>query len=476
MLPENTPKEAFIDGRWALAPKTFTLRRPDTGAPLAEVADVDAETARKALEAQIEADAHWRKQTPAARGAVLRRWYELILEHAEPLARIMALEMGKPIREGRKEVAYAAGFVEWYAEEAKRIYGTTIPSPDPAKRLMVIKAPVGPVYAITPWNFPAAMVTRKAAPALAAGCTVTLKPAEESPLTALYLARLWQEAGGPPATLQVLPTTDPVGVSRVFLEDPRIRKLTFTGSTAVGQQLYAQAAKTMKRIALELGGHAPFIAFEDADLEKAVAAAITAKFRNGGQSCVAANRIYVHRAIHDRFAEAFAEAVGRLRVGDPLDEATEIGPLVNAAAAAKVEAHLSDALARGARLLGGGKRRGTFVEPAVLARVPLSAKILEEETFGPVAPILSFEREEEALAMANASPYGLAAYLWTRDLGRAWRMSEGLEFGIVGVNDGLPSTPVAPFGGMKLSGIGREGGKWGLDAFLEIKYVSVVIT
>ncbi len=475
MSQMEAPTQAFIAGSWSETGKTFEVRTPIDRRVIARVTDCGPEEAQRAADAAVEAFAAWKRATAYERAAVLRRWYELMMQHAEPLARTMTLEMGKPLREARAEVRYAAGFVEWYAEEAKRVYGEVVPSQFPHKRLLALKQPVGPVFAITPWNFPAAMITRKAAPALAAGCTVILKPAEQSPLTALYLAKLWEEAGGPPSTLQVLPAQDPVPLSEVLVFDERIRKLTFTGSTEVGKLLYEKAARTMKRVSLELGGHAPFLIFEDADIEKAVEQAMIAKFRNIGQSCVAANRLYVHARIKDAFAEAYASRVRQMKVGNPLEEETEVGPLVDERALEKVRAHVEDARQRGARVVVGGQAEGLTFHPTVLVDVTPEARILQEETFGPVAPILAFEDEAEAIQYANRAPYGLAAYVWTRDLSRAWRVAEALEYGIVGVNDGVPSTPQAPFGGMKYSGVGREGGKWGLEEFLEVKYVSMAL-
>jgi succinate-semialdehyde dehydrogenase/glutarate-semialdehyde dehydrogenase len=472
-LENEVPREALIGGAWRPLARRFPVVSPATGEVVAEVADCGESEAREALEEAVAAFPGWSRATAYERAKVLRRWYELILEHQEPLARLMALEMGKPLKEGRGEVAYAAGFVEWYAEEAKRIYGETVPSQFPHKRILVRYEPVGPVYGITPWNFPAAMVTRKVAPALAAGCTFVLKPAEESPLTALYLARLFLEAGGPPGVLQVLPTSRPAEVSRPFLEDERVRKLTFTGSTEVGVRLYEQAARTLKRVSLELGGGAPVLVFADADLEKAVEETLRAKFRNAGESCVAANRIFVEAPVAEAFAEAYARRASALRVGDPLSEETDIGPLVNEAALRKVWAHVEDALSRGARLVAGGEAKGLFFVPTVLLDVKPESLLFREETFGPVAPLTVFREEAEAVRWANGFPVGLAAYVFTRDLSRAFRVAEALEYGIVGVNDGVPSTPQAPFGGRKRSGLGREGGKWGLEEYLEVKYVSL---
>ena len=456
--------------------RTFDVVNPATGTVLERVIDATAADASLAIDRSVEAFATWRRTTPFERADVLRRWRDLMLREERSLARLMTQEMGKPIVESRGEVRYAAGFVEWFAEEGKRAYGDIVPSHAANKRLLVMRQPVGSVYAVTPWNFPAAMVTRKVAPALAAGCTVVLKPAEQSPLTALRLEHLWHDAGGPPHAFQVLTTNDPAGVSDVFFADARVRKLTFTGSTEVGKTLYAQAARTMKRVSLELGGHAPFLIFDDADVPAAVGQVMASKFRNAGQTCVCANRIYVHERIAGPFADQLSAAVRALRLGDPLDEATHVGPLVDRAGLDKVVAHVDDAVARGATVrVGGQVREGLYFEPTVLTGVLPGMRILEEETFGPVAPIVTFSSEAEAVREANATPYGLAAYLWTRDLGRAFRVAEALDYGIVGVNDGMPSTPHAPFGGVKDSGIGREGGRWGLDEYLDVKFVSIVL-
>lgn len=455
---------------------TFAVMNPATGSEVDTVRDATPSDARVAIDRAVDAFAAWRARTAFERAQVLQTWRGLMIRDEESIARLMTQEMGKPIAEARGEVRYAAGFVEWFAEEGKRAYGEIIPSHVPGKRLLAMRQPVGPVYAVTPWNFPAAMVTRKVAPALAAGCTVVLKPAEQSPLTALVLEALWAEAGGPPHAFQVLTTADPAGLSEVFFADPRIRKLTFTGSTEVGKRLYAEAARTMKRVSLELGGHAPFLVFEDADVSDAVQQVMASKFRNAGQTCVCANRIYVHASIHDEFSARLSDAVRALRVGDPLGDDTQVGPLVDRAGLDKVKAHVADAVSKGARaLVGGDARGGLYFDPTVLVDVAPGMRILDEETFGPVAPIVRFHDEDEAVAAANATPFGLAAYLWTRDLGRAFRVAEALDYGIVGVNDGLPSTPHAPFGGVKDSGIGREGGKWGLDEYLDVKYVSIAL-
>lgn len=454
--------------------RTFPIRHPATGAVIAHCPEMGAPEARQAADLAVEAFSRWKQSTAYERAALMRRWQALITRDETLIAGLMSLEMGKPITEARGEVRYALSFIEWYGEEAKRIYGEWIPSQFAHKRLWVIKQPVGPVMAITPWNFPAAMVTRKAAPALAAGCTFILKPAEQAPLTAVYLAQLWREAGGEPGVFQVLPTLDPLPVTDVLLEDDRIRKLSFTGSTEVGKRLYERSSHTLKRLSLELGGHAPILIFEDADLDAAVQGTAASKFRNAGQTCVCANRIYVQARIYETFAQKFGEVVRSLRVGDPLDENTQIGPLVDAPGLAKVEAHVSDALAGGAfAQVGGRVREGLFYEPTVLTGVRAGMRILEEETFGPVAPLIVFQEEAEVIAQANNVPYGLAAYLYTRDLNRAVRVSEALEYGIIGLNDGLPSTAQAPFGGVKHSGIGREGGVQGIEEYLTVKYISV---
>jgi len=463
----------YLTDAWHDALATFELRGP-SGDAVGLVADCGPDEARAAVDAAWSAFEGWRATTAFERADVLRRWHDLILEQQERLARLMTREMGKPIREARGEIAYAAGFVRWYAEQAPRAYGEVFPTAAAHKRGLALRQPVGPVYAVTPWNFPAAMVTRKAAPALAAGCTVVLKPAEQTPMSALALAELWQQAGGPAGTLQVLPASDPVPLSEVLMADPRIRKVAFTGSTEVGRILYRQSAETIKKISLELGGHAPFLVFADADLDQAVRETIACKFRNAGQTCVCTNRIYVQAEIADAFVERYVAAARDLVVGDPEDDATDVGPLVDAQGLAKVEEHVADARARGAEVrLGGKATTGLYYLPTVLTGVTPEMTLMREETFGPVAPILTFESEDEAVRMANDTPYGLAAYLYTSDLGRAWRIAEALEYGIVGVNDGVPSAPYAPFGGVKQSGLGREGGPWGLDEFLEVKYVSL---
>jgi succinate-semialdehyde dehydrogenase / glutarate-semialdehyde dehydrogenase len=466
----------YLTDTWREAARTYGIVEPASGDALGVAADTDADAARAAIDVAWRAFEHWRAVGPFDRSATLRRWHGLIVAHADELAEMMTREMGKPVKEARGEALYAAGFVEWYAEEAKRAYGAWVPSHVAHKRILTMRQPVGPTFAVTPWNFPAAMLARKAAPALAAGCTMIVKPAEQTPFTALRLAELWLEAGGPDGTLQVLPTSDPVPVTEVMMADPRIRKVTFTGSTEVGRILYRQSAQTIKKLSLELGGHAPYLVFDDADLTSAVREVLACKFRNAGQTCVCTNRIYVQDGIHDAFVDAFADAVRGLTVGDPLAAGTDVGPLVDAQGLAKVEAHVADAVARGATVVTGGARgTGLYYEPTLLIGIEPGMKLLEEETFGPVAPILRFATEAEAIERANATPYGLAAYLYTRDLARALRVSEALEYGIVGVNDGVPAVPYAPFGGVKQSGIGREGGPWGLEEYLETKFVSLGI-
>ena len=455
---------------------TFDIINPATSAVLDRASDAGPDEARQAVEQSVAAFAGWKAKTAFERSEILRKWRDAIVKDEDAIARLMTQEMGKPITESRGEVRYAAGFVEWYAEEAKRGYGEIVPSHAAHKRLLVTRQPVGPVYAVTPWNFPAAMVTRKVAPALAAGCTVVLKPAEQAPLTAIRLGELWVQAGGPASVFQVLTTSDPGAVSEVFFADARVRKLTFTGSTEVGIKLYEKAARTVKRVSLELGGHAPFIVFDDADLPQAIQQVMASKFRNTGQTCVCANRIYVHEKIRDAFATQLTEAVRALRVGDPMDTATQIGPLVDRQGFEKVAAHVDDAIGKGAQaLVGGKKREGLYFDPTVLVDVDRGMRILEEETFGPIAPVVTFTDEAEVVRAANATPFGLAAYICTRDLGRAFRVAEALAYGIVGVNDGLPAAPHAPFGGVKFSGIGREGGPWGMEEYLDVKYVSMVL-
>jgi len=460
---------------WKSAGKTFPVFAPATGEVMGEVPDCGPAEAQAAADAAVAEFDRWGRRTPFERAAVMRRWHELIAEHREDLAQLIAVEVGKPIGQARGEVDYANSFIGFNAEEAVRCAGELLASPDADRRLMVRYRPVGPVLGITPWNFPAAMVTRSVAPALAAGCPIVLKPAEQSPLTAVVLAQLWEQAGGPAEAFQVLTCATPQEPSDVLLRDPRIRKITFTGSQAVGVHLYRRAADTMKAISMELGGHAPFLVFEDAEIPLAVDEAIKSKFRYGGQTCVCANRLYVHESVAEEFTEAFVERVRALRVGDPLDEATDIGPLIDQQGHAKVVRHVTDAAEKGARTLVGGRTgSGLYFEPTVLSRVTDEMVVTKEETFGPVAPIQTFRTEAEAVARANGSRYGLASYFWTRDVGRVFRLADQLEAGIIGANDGVPGGAAhVPFGGVKESGVGRAGGRWGLMEFLEPVYLAL---
>jgi succinate-semialdehyde dehydrogenase / glutarate-semialdehyde dehydrogenase len=475
---QTVARQALLAGGWQTLEKTFPVINPFDGSTVAEIADCGVTEAKEALEAAVKSFSSFKNTTGFERSIIMQKWAALIRANAEEIARAMTLEMGKPMLESRGESIYSATAIEWYAAEAERIAGEIIPSRFAQKRAFTRPEPVGVVYAVTPWNFPAAMIARKVAPALAAGCVVILKPAEQSPLTALLLAKLWLEAGAPVDTFQVLPCADPIEVSRVFMSDARVRKITFTGSTEVGKLLYAQAAPTLKRMSLELGGHAPFIVFDDADVVAAALTVSNSKFRNAGQQCVASNRVYVHENLTSSFEDAFAAQAKGFKLGNPLDADTTIGPLVDKATLEKVQAHVNDAVAKGAKIVTGGHATGgLFFEPTILSGVNTTMRILEEETFGPVAPLVPFSSETDAVTWANNTEYGLAAYIWTRDIGRAYRVAEALEYGIVGVNDGVPSAmaPQAPFGGMKNSGFGREGGRWGLEAFLELKYISITL-
>ena len=468
-------QEGYIDGVWIEADSGATLEvtNPASGELLGAVPGMGAAETGRAVAAAERAFHDWRWRTATERADLLRQWFARIMDHREDLARLMTAEQGKPLDESLGEIIYAASFIEWFAEEGKRVYGDTIPAPQRDNRIVVIKAPVGVCAAITPWNFPAAMITRKAAAALAAGCTMVIKPASATPFSALALALLAERAGMPAGVLNVV-TGAAREIGGELTGNPRVRKLSFTGSTATGKQLMAQCAATVKRVSLELGGNAPFIVFDDADLEAAVQGAIICKYRNTGQTCVCANRFLVQAGIYDAFADALAKAASRLHVGEGLTERTDQGPLIDAAALHKVESLVRDALAKGAQVVTGGQRHargGTFFEPTVLTGATTAMDLAREEIFGPVAPLFKFESEAQVLELANATEYGLAAYFYTRDNARIWRLSEGLEYGILGINTGIISTAVAPFGGMKQSGIGREGSKYGLDEYLEMKYL-----
>ncbi|SFA55522.1 NAD-dependent succinate-semialdehyde dehydrogenase [Metapseudomonas otitidis] len=477
MNPTASPlfrQQAYIDGQWldAADGARQDIFNPATGACIGQVPNLGAAEARQAIAAAERAWPAWRALTAKERSARLKRWHALMIEHTETLAQILTLEQGKPLAEARGEIVYAASFIEWFAEEAKRIYGDTIPSHKGDARIVVTKEPIGVVAAITPWNFPAAMITRKAGPALAAGCPCIVKPAPETPFSALALAALAEQAGIPAGVFNVI-TGDAVAIGGELTASPAVRKLSFTGSTAIGKLLMAQCAPTLKKVSLELGGNAPFIVFDDADLERAVEGALVAKFRNAGQTCVCVNRFLVQDGIHDAFVARLAERVAQLKVGSGFDEGVTQGPLINERAVAKVEDHVRDALAQGARLLCGGERHPLghgFYPPTVLAEVNTGMKVAREETFGPLAAVFRFHDEAKAVRLANDTEFGLAAYCYTRDLGRAWRMSEALEYGMVGINEGLISTEVAPFGGIKASGLGREGSHYGIEDYLEIKY------
>jgi len=473
-MPIILKREAcLIDGQWLGSEHWTEVENPATGQIVGRTPRMGADEAAAAVQAAERALPAWSALLAKDRAAILQRYYALIMEHLDPLARLLTEEQGKPLAEARGEIAYAASFVEWFAEEAKRVYGDVIPSPMAGKRLVVIKQPIGVVAAITPWNFPAAMITRKIAPALAAGCTVVVKPAQQTPFTALALGVLGQAAGLPDGVLNII-TGQARAIGAVLTQSPVVRKLSFTGSTEVGAALYAQCAPTIKKLSLELGGNAPFIVFDDADLDAAVEGALASKFRNAGQTCVCANRIYVQDSVHDAFVEKLVAATAALRMGNGLDDGVQIGPLIDGAAIGKVEQHIADALAKGAKLEIGGERSplgGNFFTPTVLTGVTGDMLVTAEETFGPLAPVVRFATEEEAIKLANDTPFGLAAYFYARDLGRVWRVGEALEAGMVGINTGLISTEVAPFGGVKASGLGREGSRYSMDDFLETKYL-----
>jgi len=475
--PDLVREAAFVGGQWVSGPDRMAVTDPATGADLGSVPDLGGAAAEEAVAAATSAFADWSRWSAAERAAILHRWHDLMIAHGEDLARIMTTEQGKPLREARGEVAYAAAFLKWFAEEARRSYGDVIPGHGRDKRLMVTREPVGVVAAITPWNFPLAMITRKAGPALAAGCAMVVKPSELTPFSALALALLAQEAGLPDGVLSVITgTAAPIG--DVFVSHADIAKISFTGSTGVGAMLAGRAAANVKRISLELGGNAPFIVFDDADVDAAIEGAIASKFRNAGQTCVCANRFLVQAGIYDRFVEGLAARVQAMKVGPGLEDGVDIGPLINPAAIGKVERHVADALAGGGTLLAGGAKvdgDGNFFAPTLVRDVPATALFCREETFGPLAGIVRFESEAEAIRMANDTPAGLAAYLFTRDLSRSYRVTEALRYGMVGLNTGLISTEVAPFGGVKQSGFGREGSRYGMDEYLSMKLVCTAV-
>lgn len=468
-------QQCYVNGVWQDAGDgaTIAVTNPATGDLLGTVPKMGTKETREAIAAANQALPAWRAKSAKERSVVLRRWFELIMAHQNDLAIIMTAEQGKPLAESKGEIAYAASFIEWFAEETKRVYGDTIPGHTADKRIVVIKEPIGVCAAITPWNFPAAMITRKAGPALAAGCTMVVKPASATPFSALALAELGERAGIPAGVFSVV-TGSAAAIGAEMTANPIVRKLTFTGSTEIGKELMAQCAATVKKVSLELGGNAPFIVFDDADLDAAVEGAIASKYRNTGQTCVCTNRLLVQAGVYDLFAEKLAVAVARLQVGNGLEGDFQQGPLIDAFAVEKVEQHIEDALSKGAQLLLGGKRHqlgGTFFQPTILADVTADMLVAKEETFGPLAPLFKFNSDDEAIRMANDTEFGLASYFYSRDISRVWKVAEALEYGMVGINTGLISTEVAPFGGMKESGIGREGSKYGIEEFVEVKYL-----
>ena len=469
--------QCYINGKWisANSKEIISVNNPASLKEIGTVPKCGREETAIAINAANNAWPEWKANSARERSNILKKWFDLIIENREELSQIMTVEQGKPINEARGEITYGASFIEWFAEEAKRVYGDTIPDPMPDRRIVVLKQPVGVVASITPWNFPNAMITRKCAPALAVGCPVVIKPASQTPFSALALAVLAEEAGFPKGTLNVI-TGKASEIGDELATNPIVRKLSFTGSTEIGKILLQKCSSTVKKVSMELGGHAPFIVFDDANIDDAVAGAMQSKFRNTGQTCVCANRIYVQEKIYDEFSKKFVEAVSKLKVGDGLDEEVASGPMIDEHSLAKVEEHVEDAIQMGAKVAIGGSRHSlgnNFYQPTVLTEVTSKAKITFEETFGPVAPIYKFKDEKEVIDLANNSPYGLASYFYSRDIGRVWRVAEGLEYGMVGVNTGLTSKAEAPFGGIKESGLGREGSKYGVDDFIEIKYVNM---
>ncbi|MFT5175997.1 MAG: succinate-semialdehyde dehydrogenase/glutarate-semialdehyde dehydrogenase [Gammaproteobacteria bacterium] len=475
--PALLRQQCYINGEWvsAASGQTIEVTDPATSAVIATVPSLSATEVRSSVEAADVAWASWRKKTGKERSHVMRTWFNLMMEHQEDLARLMTMEQGKPLAESRGEIAYAASFIEWFAEEAKRVYGDVMDHPLPGKRIVVLKQPIGVVACITPWNFPAAMITRKCAPALAAGCTVVIKPASQTPLSALALAELAERAGVPKGVVNVI-TGKASTVGGELTANPTVRKLSFTGSTEIGKILMKQCTETVKKVSMELGGNAPFLVFDDADIDAAVAGAMLSKYRNAGQTCVCANRILVQDSVYEQFAEKLAKAASAIKMGNGLDDGVQQGPLIDQAAVAKVEEHIADAKAHGGKVILGGARHElgeTFFQPTIITGVTTDMRVATEETFGPVAPLFRFHDEDEAIALANATEFGLASYFYARDIGRVWRVAEALESGIVGVNEGIISNEVGPFGGIKESGLGREGSKYGMDDYIELKYLCI---
>jgi succinate-semialdehyde dehydrogenase/glutarate-semialdehyde dehydrogenase len=476
--PSLVVADAYIDGAWVGADERTAVKNPANGETVAEVADLGAAGARRAIDAAYAAQKDWAARTAKERCALLLKWNQLMLDNADDLGAILTAEMGKPLAEAKGEIAYGASFIEWFAQEGRRVYGDTIPGHQPDKRILVLKQPIGVAASITPWNFPNAMIARKVGPALAAGCTFVARPSELTPLSALAMAVLAERAGIPKGVLNVVTSADAAAVGQEFCSNPKVKKISFTGSTRVGQILMRQAADGIKKLSLELGGNAPFIVFDDADLDKAVEGALIAKYRNAGQTCVCANRIYVQRGVMNAFADKLASAVAKLTVGDGFEPGVQIGPLISKPALAKVEQHVRDAVEKGARVIVGGKRHAAgelFYEPTVIAGATPEMRISREETFGPVAPLFAFDTVEEAVQLANDTEFGLASYFYARDLSRVFKVAEALEYGMVGVNTGLISTAEAPFGGVKMSGLGREGSKYGIEEYLAVKYVCLSV-
>ncbi len=476
--PALLATDAYINGQWVKGDKTFDVTNPARGDVIAQVTDLSRAQVNEAIAAAEAAQKDWAKWTGKERAAVLRRWYDLMIENTDDLATILTAEMGKPLAEAKGEIAYGASFIEFFAEEAKRVYGETIPGHQRDKRITVIKQPIGVAASITPWNFPNAMITRKAAPALAAGCAMVARPSELTPLSALALGVLAERAGIPAGVLNIVTTTDAASTGQEFCENPTVRKLTFTGSTAVGRILLAQAADQVMKCSMELGGNAPFIVFDDADLDAAVEGAIMCKFRNNGQTCVCANRIYVQAGVYDAFAEKLAAKLADMPVGDGLADGTLFGPLINEKAVTKVRSHIDDAVAKGAQVAYGGSQHnlgGTFFQPTIVTGVTQDMQVAQDETFGPMAPLFKFEDEDEVISMANDTIFGLASYFYANDLSRVYKVAEALEYGIVGVNTGIISTELAPFGGVKQSGLGREGSHHGIEDYLEMKYICMSV-